>query len=164
MLAEIPFGPELAHWQVWVAPVVGVMATGLTLIMGRAVLRRRRLAPPPPKPDQTPRDPFLYGSATERRTSLRRRGKQIKVFISDAEAKAEPVEGWVVDRSMSGLCLAVSQAVADESVLSLRTADAPIDTPWVQVQVRRTEQLDGHWELGCQFVRTPTWSVLLLFG
>ena len=35
----------------------------------------------------------------------------------------------------------------------------------VQVQVRRINQLpDKSYELGCQFIRTPPWAVLLTFG
>ena len=99
-----------------------------------------------------------------RRSSVRRLGKTIKILVSDANAQAAPIHGWVCDRSMGGLCLAVPRAVEMNMILSVRTADAEASTPWIQVEVKRCSAQEGHWELGCQFVRTPSWNVLLLFG
>jgi hypothetical protein len=45
-----------------------------------------------------------------------------------------------------------------------RTTDAPDSNPWVQVELRICTACDKGWEIGCRFVRTPAWSILLLFG
>ena len=37
-------------------------------------------------------------------------------------------------------------------------------TPWVDVEVRMCRALKDGYELGCQFVKTPNWSILLMFG
>ena len=49
-------------------------------------------------------------------------------------------------------------------IVSVRTTDADPSTPWILVEVKRCSGRDGRWELGCQFVRTPPYSQLLLFG
>ena len=79
-----------------------------------------------------------HGSVTERRSSVRRMGKTIKVLVSNANAQSEPMQGWVCDRSMGGLCLAVPRAVDINMIVSVRTTDADPSTPWIQVEVKRS--------------------------
>ena len=101
----------------------------------------------------------------DRRSSARRPGKTVKVSITDADLTAEPFQGWIRDRSMGGLNIAVFRAVPINTILSVRPADAGADASWIQIQVKRcTVQGEGRWELGCQFVRTPSYSQLLSFG
>ncbi len=165
MLAHLAIGFDLTHWELWAAPAIGLVSAGLALLVGHALLGKRRRAFQPPTAENVAHpDPFAYGSATERRSSVRRRGKQIKVLISDAEALEQPMEGWVLDRSMGGLCLLVHQAMELGTILSVRTAEAPQTTPWVQVEIKSCRHNINHWEIGCQYVRTPPWGVLLLFG
>jgi hypothetical protein len=154
---------DLSRWAIYAVPFVGLAFGGLTLLVGRALLRKPH-RPPPAKPEASQPDPFDFGSHTEKRSSLRRPGKPIKVFLSDAEAKAKPTPGWVIDRSMGGLGLSVRQAVAEHTILSVRTVDAPSSTPWVQIEIVRCENQGDSWELGCRFVRTPSFAVLMLFG
>jgi hypothetical protein len=164
MLAQFPLGLDL-HWQTWTAPLVGLTSAGLMLLVARTVSRRRKGVPPPPL-NQSPtlQDPFEHDTTPERRSSGRRIGKTIKVLISDANAQAAPFQGWVSDRSMGGLSLTVTRKVETNMILSVRTVDADAGTPWIQVEVKRCSAREGRWELGCQFVRTPPYSQLLLFG
>jgi hypothetical protein len=160
---------DLADWERWAGPaivfLVGAFSAGAILFLGRLILRGRgRLGPPMPGTTHFQRDPFFYGSASEKRSSVRRTGKLIKVLITDAKAQSKPIEGWVIDRSMGGLCVAIPDKVPETTILSLRTVDAPREVPWVQVEVRRCESRGDRYEIGCQFVRTPSWSILLLFG
>jgi hypothetical protein len=161
---------DFSDWERWAVPavvfLVGAVSAGITLLLGRLVFRSRGLRLPPPVAGagHYQRDPFFYGSASEKRGSVRRTGKLIKVLISDAKALNKPMEGWVIDRSMGGLCVAVADKVPETTILSLRTVDAPREVPWVQVEVRRCELRGDRFEIGCQFVRTPSWSILLLFG
>lgn len=165
MLANLPSGIDLTRWEIWVAPLIGLVSAGLALLMGHVYFRNRhKHTLGPPEEDAPPANPIAYGSATDRRETVRRKGRQVKVLITDAEALEEPVEGWIMDRSMGGLCLSVTQLVGAGTILSVRTANAPQSTPWVQVEVKSCRDLGGRWELGCQYVRTPPWGVLLLFG
>jgi hypothetical protein len=88
----------------------------------------------------------------------------VAILISDADAQAQPTNGWVVDRSTGGLCLSVPEAVTEGTVLSVRTTNAPNSVPWVQIEVKNCRLVGKEYELGCRFVRTPPWSVMLLFG
>jgi hypothetical protein len=144
--------------------LVGVFSTVLILVLGRLWLRRSRRLPPPAAGLGVAQDPFYYGSASEKRSSSRRAGKLIKVLVTDAKAMAKPVEGWVLDRSMGGLGIALPEEFPEQTILSVRTVDAPREVPWIQVEVRRCQARGDRFEIGCQFLRTPSWSILLLFG
>lgn len=166
MLAQYSLGSVSLHWESWIAPAAVLGFAGLALIMVLGFLRSRKQVPPPAPAPETPLawDPFDQGSTSERRSSIRRAGKTIKVLISDAEGVAEPYQGLVCDRSLGGLCLAVPRAVEENTILSVRALDANATTPWIQVEVKRCSANNDHWELGCRFVRTPPYSQLLSFG
>jgi hypothetical protein len=163
---------DLSTWGPWVAPAVGVVFAVLVASVGYLVLGLRSSPPKalpspvatPPSPTELAYDPFLDGAALERRYGPRRKGNAVSVFISNAEATAEPFPGWVIDRSVGGLRLAVDRSVAKNVILSVRTTNAPESIAWAQVEVKNCVQHGLNWELGCAFVRTPPWSVLLLFG
>jgi hypothetical protein len=166
-----PFAFASEH-LLWVTPVVvGAASAGLALIMGRGFLTRRRRVVDPPAPRPTVMregasdyDPFIHGSATEKRGALRRGGNPMPVLISDQEVKEQPYQGWILDRSTGGLCLAVGEKVQPGTIVSVRTTNAPVTIPWVQIEVKTCREVDGNWELGCRFVKVPPWSVMLLFG
>jgi hypothetical protein len=164
----LPLALDLPDHQTWVIPLVGVASAGVALVMGRALFGRRRadlVSPPARKePAAEPADPFIHGSAMERRRALRRRGGATPVLVSDAEVTVEPYQGWVLNRSTGGLCLAVANEVPLEVVLSILPLNAPETTPWVQVTVKECRRGESDWELSCQFVKTPPYSVLLMFG
>jgi hypothetical protein len=166
MFAHTSFDLEfLHHWAWWAAPLVGLSSAGMMLLLTRTHLWRRNPAvPPPPEASEPSLDPFEQGSTGERRTSIRRAGKTIRVLISDAAGTANPFNGLVCDRSLNGLRLEVDQPVEVNTLLSVRPMEASISIPWIQVEVRRCYFRDGSWELGCQFIRTPPYSHLLLFG
>jgi len=172
---------DLSQWRTWIVPVAGLTSTGLALLMGGALLRWRKRqlpleAPSAPAtqlatfatqvadPSKTERDPFEHGSTKENRSSIRRRGKFVRVFISNEAALAEPTEGWVIDRSLGGLCLSVKREIPLDTILSVKAANAGEQIPWVQVHIKRCQSTGERWELGCEFVRVPSWNVLMLFG
>jgi hypothetical protein len=85
--------------------------------------------------------------------------------VAVADEQLEKVEpGWVVDRSTGGLKLCFEGPLAGGTVLNVRLWNAGGVAPWVQVVVRYCYQENDHWKVGCQFVKTPPWSVLLMFG
>jgi hypothetical protein len=102
-------------------------------------------------------------SSQDRREAPRTR-RQVRAQVTDAHAKDPPVTAWVTDCSLGGLCLSVKQEVPLETILSVRPASAPPGVPWVQVQVKSQRAFESSWELGCQFVRTPSYSVVLMFS
>lgn len=72
--------------------------------------------------------------------------------------------GMVVDRSVGGLCLNVSRLIEVGAVLSVKPSDATPMVPWTEIEVRSCRQEGEGWQIGCRFVRTPPWSVLMHFG
>jgi hypothetical protein len=110
-------------------------------------------------------DVFMQGATNDRRRALRRGGNPVAVLITDVDCKSEAAFGFVLDRSTGGLCLSVKDEIPEGTVVSVRTTNAPPTVPWVQVEVRNCRKINSEeYELGCKFVRTPPWSVLLLFG
>ena len=138
------------------------------LVMGKAFMRfqRRALVPTLPQPTERAQgpDPFSHGSASEKRTSLRRKGHAVEVWIQGVSNSAIPTKGWVLDRSLGGVGLLSAIEFKKDAVVAVRTTNAPDTIPWVHVRVCRSASSSGSWELGCQFIKTPTWGTLLLFG
>lgn len=160
-------GFDRVPWDLLIPLSAGLVAAGSALVLSRFAFAKSAAASPVP-PAEKPNaehDPFVQGSASEQRNAFRRRGgNPIKVQLGDPQQKGMVKDAWVVDRSMGGLCLAFNEAVAEGSVLEIRAANAPPATPWVEIQVKSCRQAKDDWELGCQFVKTPPWAVMLLFG
>jgi hypothetical protein len=151
------------------AGAVGLTCACAALVLGNRALAKRRRAKPPPPPAEKPtpegqHDPFVQGSACERRSALRRSGRTVRVLLSDGDYRDEPFEGWVIDRSVGGLCLCANEVVQPGVRLKVMPENAPPETPWVEVEVRSVREEDGQQEIGCKFVKTPPWGILLLFG
>jgi len=159
----------LQNWQELVAPLTGIVSAVMALFMGLAWMSSRHrtkpsLAIPDEKPGQANPDPFVHGSSNEKRTALRRAGRPTKVTLSPDDDKSTQSPGWVLDRSVGGLCLFVYVPYPENTVLKLRADHAPAEVPWIKVEVKRCRTSRDGYELGIQFLTTPTWNVLLLFG
>jgi hypothetical protein len=101
-------------------------------------------------------------TSSERRAALRRRGPEIAVRVAQARGAAVP--GFVVDRSRTGLRLALPHPVAVGTALQLLAPEAPQGTVWVRVEAKHARPDAGRWLVGCSFTDALPWSVLLLFG
>jgi hypothetical protein len=160
---------DLFPYIAWSVLVIGIGIAGLAFMVGRALLGRGKvLSLPRTSSDRaatapTTSDPFLYGSNSERRTASRREGNMVEIAIADP-AGGEPLRGWVLDRSVGGLRLRLPAAVPVGIVLSVRPHNAPKLVPWTLLEVRGIRQEGKVWEAGCKFLKTPPWSVLMLFG
>jgi hypothetical protein len=172
MLLALLADLEAPSWQTWVIPAAGLGAALLTLTVGRFVLshRRARTAASPPPSDADAGDggpaydPFENGSIREQRQGVRRKGNPIEALITDAEATEEPIHGWVTDRSTNGLCLLLHDEIAVGTQISVKPRLAPPTMPWVKATVRNCKREKDGYVAGCQFVTTPPWGILLLFG
>jgi hypothetical protein len=103
-------------------------------------------------------------SYADRRGSVRREGQPVRVVLAANTFRNGAADGYVIDRSTGGLKIAAQVAVAPGSTLQVRAADAPDTVGFVTVIVRSCRKTDHHYELGCEFEKTPPWNVLLLFG
>jgi hypothetical protein len=150
----------------WPVLLVGLGTAGLAFVVGWTTLRRRKPATTAAAADPLApeRDPFLSGPANDRRAASRRGGHPVTVVLSDPEEKAAPLQGWVVDRSVGGLCLMVSQPVPLGSWWKVRPADGPRTALPISVEVKTCVSAGAEWKLNCRFEKTPSYAVLLMFG
>jgi hypothetical protein len=156
---------ELPYSEYWLPLAIGMGVGFLALIVSKlAFVSKRNVPAPVQKPEPTQRDPFTEGSTTEQRKSVRRQGNPTAVHVALPHNKKDPAQGWVLDRSTGGLCLQASQEYAPGTQLAVLPVNAPTMTPWVDIEVRTCRKLKDGYELGCQFVKTPNWSILLMFG
>jgi hypothetical protein len=86
------------------------------------------------------------------------------VQISPAGADGERIAGWVINRSNSGICLAVPQVIPLGTVLNVRSTQYADYAPWVQLEIKHCRPYDDQWLVGGKFLQPPPWNVLLLFG
>lgn len=156
------------YQTIWVPLLVGMGVGVLAIATGNVVLRRRRQSvaidlPAGQAPAPPGYDPFVHGSPGEQRKSFRRNGNPIEVLYRLGDDK--PVRhGLVLDRSVGGLRLGLDEEVAPGIHLLVLPHGASDMVPWTEVEVRTCRQVGDSWELGCQFVKVPPWSILLMFG
>jgi hypothetical protein len=105
----------------------------------------------------------------EQRQSARRKGNPIQVHIKDPNhiPGEELAKAYILDRSLGGVCVVHSREIGVGTVIMIRPANAEQVVPWTELQVRScrpSSELAGEIDIGCQFVKTPPYSILLLFG
>jgi hypothetical protein len=152
--------------QMWAIPVIGALVASLAFLYGRRWLTPRPPPPAPPIEEQTNLETARLGkkkSGPDRRAAPRRKGNRVEVFLTD-DVKRPPIHGWVVDRSIGGLCLMVEKALTEGQVLQVRPRQAPQTAPWTAIEIRSCRSDGSEWEVGCRFVKPPQWNDLLLFG
>ena len=147
--------------EYWLVPVAGVAVCGFALLLGW------RFAAGRPRSRASAEDgifdaSFLKGVTQERRAATRRKGNTVEVQLSGTHGTT--IRGWVLDRSQGGLGLLVEQVVAEGTPLKVRPCNAMATVPWIDVTVRSCRGEASQYELGCQFVRLPSWNELLHFG
>jgi hypothetical protein len=103
-------------------------------------------------------------SYADRRGAVRREGQPVRVTLAANIFRNGVCDGYVIDRSTGGLKIASQDAVAPGTTVQVRAVDAPDTVGFVTLIVRSCRQNDDHYELGCEFEKTPPWNVLLLFG
>jgi hypothetical protein len=169
LLFAVNFDLILSYWPaLGVGCAVGLIA--LTVLSIRHFRSPTRVLPPP-APYLGPEDRMLDSdwqldprAYSDRRGTVRREGQPVRVLASSPAFKNGVETGYVLDRSTGGLRLALVVAVSAGITLQVRADNAPDTTPWVTVIVRNCRHAGQHYELGCEFDKTPPWNVLLLFG
>ena len=152
--------------------VGGLVTVTVLLFLGlTAALRRRALLDPEklvPANAVTGEKALNWDPAgqsyADRRGSVRREGQPVRVTLAAITFRNGACDGYVIDRSTGGLKIVSQSAVAPGSTLQVRAVDAPDTVGFVTLIVRSCRKNDNHFELGCEFEKTPPWSVLLLFG
>jgi hypothetical protein len=108
-------------------------------------------------------DPFVTGSAGEKRRSVRRKGLVVPVVLCRTDGGPR-LEAMVVDRSLQGLRILCGVAMPRGTRLKVRPRDVHDEAHSVEVEVRNCIQKGHQFHLGCEFSRTPNANLLLQFG
>ena len=161
MTAQIPFDLHLLHWELWSVPVAGVICTCLVLMGGRWLLGRRQ---PQEVKSNDPMNPYQAMSTPKRRQTPRGRGAPTRILILDKNGPAEPFSGYVINRSIGGLCVSLVQPLEEGSVVSVRPAKELIDDTWYEVVVKYCRATDTGWEMGCEFHGRASSNTMLKFS
>ena len=132
-----------------------------------AILLHRQ-TPSLPTPEASPStipDPRQTQVMPERRAHPRRYGDPVEVHLRTQDDKTPPCgsSGWVRDRSLGGIGLAVEKPLEPGTALKVRPVFVFDDSFWVQVVVRHCHPQGHRWIVGCQFVEALPREVMLLF-
>jgi hypothetical protein len=151
--------------QPWTIPLIGLLVASLAFLMGRRWLVPRPAPTPAAEvlPTNLETAKLAKKSAPDRRSTPRRKGNHVEVFLTD-DSKRPPLLGYVVDRSMGGLCLIVEKPLTEGTVLNVRPRRAPQTAPWTAIEIGSCRSEGGEWEVGCRFLKPPQWNDVLLFG
>jgi hypothetical protein len=160
-------GFDASSLMPWVVPCTGIAATALVFMIAQKIMGKRQpvLEPPPTSSHRPESDPFLMGSPTDRRRSVRRVGNPMHVRVADESTTKELFEGWILDRSMGGLRVMVPEEVKVGTILCVRTPSHGNHYPWAKIEVQNCVPNERNsFALGCKFVKPLPWGELLLFG
>src|SRR5262249_10549344 len=127
--------------------------------------QRRRPAADPACQEDAPAqldDAFLLPLVEERRLLHRRGGSPVGVEVRQAGRRI--AWGFVLDRSAHGLAPALSTPMATGLLVQVRPQGVSPVVPWVEVQVQHCGRGTDGWRVGCRFLATPPFGLLMLFG
>lgn len=152
-----------ATWPTASPVVLTVLIAGLVFFGGHYLMRLRHHHAAPPTPR---RDDFTREDAIEERVNAAARQSPMPVLVTDAKNAVEPVPGYVISRSTNGLVIELDEEgqVDAGTFLNVRPTHADELVPWVLVEVRHCRTLKSTWQLDCRYVRTPPYSIRMLFG
>lgn len=161
----------LPYVHFWL-PLIAAIAIGTPVYLfalrgSRALTAGPPEAAPPNGASPNEADPFAIGSTSEQRKAFRRMGNPIEILYSLRECADTPRRGYVIDRSVGGLRLMLTHTVPAGMILTVRPADASPMVPWVDLEARScaaSATQPGGYDIGCAFVKSPPYSILLLFG
>src|SRR5262245_50605309 len=109
LVADFSTDTPLLEWNVMLPILAGVVAS-IGVIGAIRYFARSRGNAEPSSGNRPDKDPLPVGTANEQRRAFRRKGSSVEVLILDPEPGDRPFEGWVVNRSLGGLCLQVESA------------------------------------------------------
>lgn len=147
----------LGQSYVWVPGLVFALVVGGIYFLSRPGMAAELTVDAPAKNSEKPK---------EQRETFRRHGNPVEVHVAKPDDKTNPLIGSVLDRSMGGMRLAVFYEIEIGTVISIRPLRVDDMVPWVELEVRSCRpsvEMPGHFEVGCQYVKSPPYSIQLLF-
>jgi hypothetical protein len=147
----------------WQIPVMGLAVCALAYLVGRMFLAGGAVRPAAAEPPEIDVNDSFQGVTRDRRCAPRRKGNTVQVQILVGE-DPEPQPGWVLDRSVGGLCLLAEKPMPEGVVVKVRPTKASAQVQWTEATIKSCRRDGTLYELGCQFHRTPNWNLLVQFG
>ena len=150
--------------EYWPAILAGVIVAGAVMIGHWVLVVRKRATQESSDPAPVSDNGWEFENPAQKRKSARRVGNPIKIHVALEGHTANATSGYVLDRSMGGLGLSLDDGFEAGTKLVVRPAGVIEMTPWYEVEVVRCQQTGEGWQVSCRFIRTPPYSILLLFG
>jgi hypothetical protein len=123
---------------------------------------------PTPAGAATPSPPAVESvKPPEQRGAFRRQGNPVQVHVGSPDNKNDTEIGSVLDRSVGGMKLALFAEMPIGTVISIHPVHADAIVPWIDLEIRScrpSEEMPGQFDIGCQYVKSPPYSIQLLFG
>ncbi len=161
MIAAGSLDFNLMRWELWSVPVAGVICTGLVLMGGRWLLTRRQQQT---AASEDPMNPYQAMATPKRRQTPRGRGAPTRILILDKNRPDEPFSGYVLNRSIGGLCVSLIQPLEEGAIIRIRPAKELLDDTWYDVVVKYCRATDTGWEMGCEFQSRASSNTMLKFS
>ena len=162
------FVEQILNWPYAIFWVPGLVFVGIVGTIFWLMRRESRLAIVPTAPaDESAVKPFVTAKPAEQRVAFRRQGNPVQIHVGTPDNKTQTESGCVLDRSVGGMRLALYNEIEPGVILSIRPIHADNIVPWVDLQVRScriSDEMTGQFEVGCQYVKSPPYSIQLLFG
>ncbi|MBI1832294.1 MAG: hypothetical protein HYR84_12695 [Planctomycetes bacterium] len=156
---------SLPHAMSWLPCLVFFTVIGVFYMLWRPASAQGMTATVETLPPQA--QPVATQKPKDQRGAARRQGNTIEVHVAALDDKANPSIGSVIDRSLGGMRLAMFHEVEVGLVLALHPVLADEMVPWVDIEVRSCKpstEMPGMFEIGCKYVKSPPYSIQLLFG
>jgi hypothetical protein len=154
---------QLPYAYVWLPGAVFFLVGGAIYWLTRSAPVMAEVAAEAPTVEPVPTE-----QPKDQRVMFRRQGNPVQVHVAfSTHKKEEPEIGSVLDRSMGGMRLALYHEVEVGVVVRVRPVHADDIVPWVDLEIRSCRpsvEMHDQYELGCQYVKSPPFSIQLLFG
>jgi hypothetical protein len=156
---------DVSQLQFWLAVGAGLLVSLLALSVGWRTLRQpttERMPEVDSVLDEKPQDD--RNVRREKRRAHRRKGRTTEILIADKDFRNPKWRGYVIDRSALGLRLFSERPADVDDQLNVQVMRPANDMPWIEVAVIHCKPLHDGFELGCKFIHSPSWNLLLTFG
>jgi hypothetical protein len=152
------FAFSLSAWEAGLILLFGLLFAGAGLFLGRTFFARRTI---PLQQDYSNRLRELAEKIErDRRVSARHESRQAKMLMTVSGDLEAVHEATVLNHSLGGLCLWVSNPLQIGQGADIRPANEHDKHPWIRVKIKNCRMHRGGWALGCQFADEQAAQVL----
>jgi hypothetical protein len=109
--------------------------------------------------------PFQEEGRLERRRALRQSINPTAVLVQELVGDhPKNFEGWVLNCSVDGLAVLLDVPLDEEQLVSIRSVANVAAVVPAEARVRYSNRVEGGWQAGVEFIRTPLPEILKSLG